>query len=141
MAASTPKKAEVLVDFAWKSGWPIRQTLALTVRLRTNLEFELSMTYDSPTFAVNPDLELFWGGLWYTIETDGARIPPAILRERTGYEAICQKENQSLHILWRQKLANGTYPKIPEDVGIPPIVVYGQQAELRLRNTESIPGG
>jgi hypothetical protein len=38
-------------------------------------------------------------------------------------------------------LLDGTYPKIPEDAGMPSVVVYGAKVELRLRSWESIPGG
>jgi hypothetical protein len=65
VAASTPKEAEALVDFAVKSEWPFRQTLALRLGLGTGQEFEFSVTYDSPRFAEKPDLEMLWNGLWY----------------------------------------------------------------------------
>jgi hypothetical protein len=81
VAASTPKEAEVFVDFAWKTGWPIMPTLELTVGLGTEQEFELSATYDSPTFAEKPGLEMSWDGMWYMIDGDGVQVPPAILRE------------------------------------------------------------
>jgi hypothetical protein len=74
------------------------------------------------------------------VEEDGAQMPKSILRGRRAYEAIYQKENQSMHVIWRQRLMDGTYLKIPEDAGMPSIVIYGEKAELRLRNTESIPG-
>jgi hypothetical protein len=105
------------------------------------LAFELRVTYDSPIFAEKPNLEMSWDRTWYMIDADGVQMTGSILRERRAREAICQKENQSLHIVWRHKLLDGTYPRIPEDAGMPPIVIYGEKAELRLRNTESIPGG
>jgi hypothetical protein len=55
-----------------------------------------------------------------------------VKRDRTIFVAVCQKVKQSIHVVWRQKLDDGTQLEIPEDPRLPPIVVYGSKAELRL---------
>jgi hypothetical protein len=140
-AASTPKEAETLVDYAWKVHWPIRVAVTLTVGLGTEETFEMSLTYDLPITEEHPNLETLWTTWWHASERGEIRIPPSIFRERESYEAICQKENQSIHVLWRQRLLDKSRPAIREDPGLPPIVLYGAKAELRLRKTEGIPGG
>jgi hypothetical protein len=138
--ASKPEEADALRDYAWKVSWSIKQTLALTIQVQEET-FEMSLRYESPVFPTNPSLEMLWAGLWFSVDEDKVHTPETISRDQNNYDPICQKENQSLHIPWRQKLANGLQPRIPEDAGTPPIVIYGEKVELRLRNAEAIPGG
>jgi hypothetical protein len=68
----------------------------------------------------------------------------AILRQRQWYTPLCIKENHSITGQWRHQLANNLIPIVPEDPedpGTPSIVLYGANAELRMRNVEQVPGG
>jgi hypothetical protein len=78
--------------------------------------------------------------MWYMIDADGVQMPGSVFRERRAYEAIRQKENKSMHIVWRQKLLDGTYPRIPDKCRNAADCDRWGKTELRLRNTESIPG-
>jgi hypothetical protein len=44
-----------------------------------------------------------------------------------------RKENSLLHILVRAILADSTFPNIPEDSGLPLMILYGSNAVSKLR--------
>jgi hypothetical protein len=75
------------------------------------------------------------------IVSDGIILPEYVARKREHYAAICEKVNQSIQVLWRQKLDNGLLPRIPQDQGLPVYTIYGSQAVIRLRNVERVPSG
>jgi hypothetical protein len=64
-----------------------------------------------------------------------------VSRNREHYAAICEKVNQSIKVLWRQKLDDGTLPRIPQDQGLPTYTIYGTQAEIKLRDLERVECG
>jgi hypothetical protein len=68
------------------------------------------------------------------IVKDGIILPDFVSRNREHYAAQCEKVNQSIQVLWRQKLSDGTLPRIPQDQGLPTYTVCGAQAEIKLRD-------
>jgi hypothetical protein len=76
--------------------------------------------------------------VWTAAEKDGIALPACVSRERLDYLASCEKVNQSVQVLWRQKLSDGTTPQIPQDHGLPVYPVYGTRAELKMRNIEKL---
>jgi hypothetical protein len=61
-----------------------------------------------------------------------------VSRERLDYLASCEKFDQSIYILWRQKLSDGTTPQIPQNHGLPVYSVYGVRAELKMRDIDRL---
>jgi hypothetical protein len=51
------------------------------------------------------------------------------------------KRDQSIHIVFRQKLENGLMETSPEDAGIPTICISGTLATLRMRRHLPVPIG
>lgn len=72
---------------------------------------------------------------------DGIALPAFVKRKRNLCNAICQNVDESIHIVSRQKLDDGSQPEIPEDPTLPPIVVYGSKAELRMSNIDNVKCG
>jgi hypothetical protein len=44
-----------------------------------------------------------------------------------------RKQNNAMHKLVRERLANGTFPIIPEDPGLPVMFLYGPDAIIKLK--------
>jgi hypothetical protein len=53
------------------------------------------------------------------------------------YLVSCEKVNQTIRIVWRQRLEDGTLPSIPEDHGLPIYTVYGARAMLMMRGFQN----
>jgi hypothetical protein len=53
------------------------------------------------------------------------------------YSAVCEKFDQSIRILWRQRLVDGSLPSIPEDHGLPACTVYGSKAALKMKGFQN----
>jgi hypothetical protein len=70
--------------------------------------------------------------------TGSVRLPSAILRNRLCYTPVCLKENQEVHVPMRQRLDNGVQPAIQSDTQLPPIIVFGANATLKLRRAEAL---
>jgi hypothetical protein len=99
------------------------------------------MTYDLERVDIRPTLEVLRVMMAPAIVSDEIILPDYVSRDRSHCAAICQKVNQSIQVFWRQKLADGTQPKISEDQGLPTITAYGAKAELRLRDIDRIECG
>jgi hypothetical protein len=67
------------------------------------------------------------------LQADNFVAPACMSQELGDYSATCEKFNQSIQIVWRQKLADGSLPSIPEDHGLPVCTVYGAKATLKMR--------
>jgi hypothetical protein len=127
-----------MTDYAWQQGWPFRGTVAMTMDIGTDHAFELSVSYSLQREEVKPTLEVLWIMMARAIGRDGISLPDFVSREWARYAAYCQKINQSIHVLWRQNLTDGTLPRIAEDHGLPAFTVYRLEAEIRLRDIEKL---
>jgi hypothetical protein len=138
IAATKPEEAEIVMQYVWQENWPIKVTVAIMMDVGTVDAFELSATYDLEKVDQKPTLEILWILMSRAIVDDGIILPDYVSRDRSHYAAICQKTNQSIQVIWRQKPANGTTPRIPEDQGPPVYAVYGATEELRLRDIDKL---
>jgi hypothetical protein len=104
----------------------------------TDQAFEFSVTYELTRIEEGPS----WPGLWVMMlkaaEADGNALPACVSRERLDYLASCEKVNQSVQIMWRQKLSDGSTPQIPQDHGLPVHSIYGVRAELKMRDIDRL---
>jgi hypothetical protein len=69
---------------------------------------------------------------------DGIVMPQSMSQNREDYSASCEKFNQTIMVLWRQKLSDQTMPSIPQDPGLPVCSVYGTYATLKLRGFQRL---
>jgi hypothetical protein len=69
---------------------------------------------------------------------DGIVTPSSMSQNQGDYSATCEKFNQTIMILWRQKLPDQAMPSIPQDHGLPVCTVYGAYATLKLRGFQSL---
>jgi hypothetical protein len=111
-AATKPEEAEIMIDYAWQARWSFKGTLGMTMDLGTDHAFEFSVTYNLEEEVVRPTLETLWV-MGKAIINDGIILPEFVSRNRKHHAAYCEKVNQSIQVLWRQKLPDETLPKIP----------------------------
>jgi hypothetical protein len=71
------------------------------------------------------------------LQGDGFVVPPCMSQNLDDYSAVCEKFNQSIRILWRQRLSDESMPSIPEDHGAPVCTVYGTKATLKMRGIQN----
>jgi hypothetical protein len=137
IGATKEEEAIIMIRYAWGANWPVKGTIALTMEIGTEQAFEFGITYE-----LAKEEEPSWENLWIlmarAIVADGITLPASVSHQRLDYVAICEKVNQSVHILWRHKLADGTRPRIPQDHGLPVYTIYGAKAELRVRDIERL---
>jgi hypothetical protein len=134
------EEAVSLIQYAWGANWPIKGTIALTMDIGTEQAFEFSVTCELGRLNVGPSWPNLWELMWRAAEVDGIILPVCASRERLDYLASCEKANQSVRVLWRQKLSEGTTPQIPQDQGLPVYSIYGVRAELKMRDIEKLVG-
>jgi hypothetical protein len=127
-----------MINYAWGAGWPFRGTVALMMGLGTDEAFEFSITYDLPGLSEKPTLDSLWNAMAAASVEDKIVLTAYFQRDRACYTPICNKANQSIHVLWRQKLQDESMPQIPEDLKTPPIVIYGAKVEMKLREIENM---
>jgi hypothetical protein len=72
------------------------------------------------------------------MNADGITTPPYVSQNLADYSASCEKFNQSIMILWRQKLPGDIMPPIPQDHGLPVCTVYGAYATLKMRGFHAL---
>jgi hypothetical protein len=65
-------------------------------------------------------------------------LPAHLQRDRACYTPICNKFNQSIHVLWRQKLQDWSMPQMPEDPKTLLIIIYGAKVEMKPRGIENV---
>jgi hypothetical protein len=104
----------------------------------TDQAFEFSVTYQLGRSGIGPSWQGLWELMWRAAEADWINLPVCVSRERLDYLASCEKFNQSICILWRPKLSDGSTPKIPQDHGMPVYSVHGVRAELKMRDIDRL---
>jgi hypothetical protein len=72
------------------------------------------------------------------MNANGITVQPYMSSVRTDYSASREKFNQSIRLLWRQKLPDETLPPIPQDHGLPVCTVYGAYATLKMRGFQNL---
>jgi hypothetical protein len=137
-AATKEEEAVSLIQYAWRADWPIKGTTALIMDVGTDQAFEFSVTYKLGRLDVGPSWQNLCEFMWRAADEDGIVLPACVSRERLHYLASCEKVNQSVRVLWRQTLSDGTTPQIPRDHRLPVYSVYGTRAELKMRDIERL---
>jgi hypothetical protein len=137
IVATKEEETVSIIQYAWGANCPIKGTTGLMMDIDTEQAFEFSVTYellkkDGPTW-VN-----LWEMMMNAIKADGIILPACVSHERLDYMLSCETVNQSVHIMWRQKLPDGSTPRIPQDHGLPVYTVYGVRAELKMRDIERL---
>jgi hypothetical protein len=136
--ATREEKAVSLIRYAWGANWPIKGTIALIMGVGTEQASEFSVTYELARTDVGPSWEHLWESMWRAVQEDAINLRGYVSRERLDYLVSCEKFNQSICILWRQNLANGELPQIPQDHELPVYSIYGSKAELKMRQIERL---
>jgi hypothetical protein len=137
IGATKEEEARIMIEYAWVAGWPVKGMIALTMDIGTEHAFEFSVTCELAKEA-EPTWENLWGLMAKAIIAEWIILPTSVSRERLYYIAICEKVNQTVHILWRHKLPDGTLPRIPQDHGLPVDTIYCGKEELRMRDIERL---
>jgi hypothetical protein len=137
-AATKIEEAVSLIQYAWGAGWPVRGTIALTIDYGTDHAWEFSVTYTLGRYEGEPTWEALWALMSTAMNQDGIVTPQSMSQDRESYSASCEKFNQTIMILWRQKLPDQTLPSIPQDHGLPDCTVYEAYATLKLRGFQRL---
>jgi hypothetical protein len=138
VAATKIEEAVSLIQYAWGAGWPVRGTIALTIDYGTDHAWEFSVTYTLGRYEGDPTWEALWALMSMAMNQDGIVTPRSMSQVCGDYSATCEKFNQTIMILWRQKLPDQTMPSIPQDHGLPVCTVYGAYATLKLRGFQRL---
>jgi hypothetical protein len=108
--ASRPKEIQALLKFGRDSAPPLKITAASSLDEQTSL----SITCGSDWTECDGTIEWVWSKFTATAAADQARVPPAFNRPGTTWELCMRKENNAMHTLVRERLADGTSPTIPD---------------------------
>jgi hypothetical protein len=126
-----------LIKYGWGANWPVKGTIALTMNIGTPQAWEFSVSYALERTEEAPTRESLWARMGEQLQMDHFVAPDCMSQNLEDYTASCEKFNQSVQILWRQKLAAGSLPSIPEDHGLPVCTVHGAKATLKMRGFQS----
>jgi hypothetical protein len=127
-----------LIRYAWGANWPVKGTIALTVDLGALHAWQFSVTYELEKNEDDLSRENLWRMMRNAIQVDGINLPNGISGNRLDYRVSCEKSDQSIHVLWRQKLENEELTGIPQDHGLPVCSVYGKKKVIRMRHIDRI---
>jgi hypothetical protein len=125
--ATRPKEIQALLKFGRDLAWPLKITAASAIDKETSL----SITYDSDWDDCDGTVEWIWQKFHLAAQADQIEVPPAFARAGSTWELCLRKENNSLHILVREKLVDGSFPVIPEDPELPSMIPYGPNAIIQ----------
>jgi hypothetical protein len=98
----------------------------------------LSITYDASWEDCDGTTDWVCGEFRGATLEDQIEVRPAVTRSGSIWDLCLRKENNSLHILIRERLAGGMFPAISEDPGIRAAILYRQKSIIKLRKQTSI---
>jgi hypothetical protein len=75
----------------------------------------------------------FLGKFMEAASRDGLQQLPVMSREGAGWPSALKKGDNSLRVVLHEKTADGAIVSSPEDPGLPPVILYGPRAEIKLR--------
>jgi hypothetical protein len=127
--ATRAKESAAFLKFGRDSNWPLSVTLALALDPETSL----SITYEVDWEEYDGSTPWAWTKFAAAAEADGIRTPPAFTRPETKWDNLVAKDGNSIRIILRERLADVTLPVIPEDPGLPIMILYAPRTTLRLR--------
>jgi hypothetical protein len=133
IAATKEEEAGELISYGWGAGWPVKGTIALSMNVGTPQTWEFSVTYTLERTEGVPTWTALWGRMGEQLRDDSLTAPACMSQNEGDYLVSCEKVNQTIRIVWRQQLADGLLPPIPEDHGLPVCTVYGAKATLKMR--------
>jgi hypothetical protein len=133
IAATKEEEAGELIQYGWGAGWPVKGTIALTMNIGTPQAWAFSVTYTLERTEGVPTWTILWARMGERLQGDGFVAPACMSQIEGDYLVSCEKVNQTIWIVWRQRLADGSLPSIPEDHGLPVCTVYGAKAMLKMR--------
>jgi hypothetical protein len=137
IAATKEQEAVDLIQYGWEAGWPVKGTIALTMNLGTIQAWEFSVTYTLERTEGIPTWLTLWARMGEQLQGDGFMAPACMSQNLDDYSAVCEKFNQTIRILWRQRLPDETMPPIPEDHGLPVCTIYGAKEMLKMRGFQN----
>jgi hypothetical protein len=129
LEASRPQEIQALLKFGTDSAWPLKTTAASSLDEQTSL----STTDDSGWEDCDGTIEWVWLKFTEAAKADQIAVPPEFGRQGTTWFLCLRKENDSMHILVRERRPRGTFPTIPEDAWLPVMTLYGPSATIELR--------
>jgi hypothetical protein len=112
-------------DSAW--------TLEITAASALDDTASLSVIHASDWTDCDGTVDWVWDKFYEAARVDQITVPPAFNRAGTSWDLYLRKENNGLHILVRERLADGSLPVIPEDPGLPAMTLHGPNAIIKLR--------
>jgi hypothetical protein len=119
------KETLALMRFGRDSAWPLRITAASYLDEETSL----SISYVSDLDGCDGTIEWVQAKFKAAAEADQIALPPAFQRQDATWDFSPRKENNSFHVLIREN----TTTEIPEDPGLPAVVLYGPEVIIKLR--------
>jgi hypothetical protein len=126
--ASRAKEIRALL----KSGRDSRWSLTVTVASGLEGKNSISVTYPIDWEGCEA-VEWFLSKFTEATSFDGLQQLPAMTREGVSWLSVLRKENNSFHVVLCEKGMDGVVVSTPEDPGIPPLILYGPTAEIKLR--------
>jgi hypothetical protein len=127
--ATRTKEILMLLKFGRDSAWPLKIGAASALNATTSL----SVTYDSDRADCDGIIDWVWAKFYEAARADQITVPPAFNRDGITWDFCLRKENNNLHILVRERLADGSLSVIPEAQGLQVMIRYGQNAVIKLR--------
>jgi hypothetical protein len=126
---SRPKETTSLFEFVRDAMWPVKLSLATYLDEHASL----MITYSVDWTGCDCTHDWAWARRAHEASQDQIDKPPAFSRPDTKSAPISRKENNGFHIIFREIMADGSILNIPDDPGIPVIVLFAPRAEIRLR--------
>jgi hypothetical protein len=129
--ASRPKEVKALLKFGRDSGWPLRVTLASAL----DEENSISVTYPIEWEGCRSKVERFLAKFTEAATKDGLQPLPAFGREGVRRLSVMRKEENALRVILYQKGADEIVVQTPEHFGIPWMLLYEPDAEIKLKTS------
>jgi hypothetical protein len=113
------------------SDWPLKVTVASAL----DEEDSISVTYPIEWEGCRSKVEWFPEKFNEAAMRDGLQLLPVSTREGVGWLTVLRKENNAFRVILCEKGAGEIVVSAPEDPGIQPLILYGPNAEIKLRCT------
>jgi hypothetical protein len=129
--ASRPKEVKALLNFGRDSDWPLRVTHASSL----DGENSISVTYPIEWEGCVSKVERFLAKFSEAAMRDGLQPLPVATREGVSWLSVLRKEDNAIRVILYEKGADEAVVPTPDGTGIPPMLLYGPNVEIKMRCT------